>query len=128
MIGGDLLSLDPYDDDLSYVRDLGLIAPNAPVRVANPIYREVIVRVLSQSVQESVTADPRSFVRADGGFDFHMVLAEFADWYPRPSSAQLNSAGLAGDRLRRLGELQPPDPLVRRELLAGVAPDGRVGK
>ena len=29
-------------DDLQYVRDLGLIARDAPVRVANPIYREVI--------------------------------------------------------------------------------------
>lgn len=81
VIGGDLLSLDPYNDDLSYVRDLGLIAPNAPVRVANPMYREIIVRVLSQSVQESVTADPRSFIRADGGFDLRKVLAEFADWW-----------------------------------------------
>ncbi|WP_322778836.1 hypothetical protein [Frankia sp. Cas4] len=70
-----------YDDDVSYVRDLGLIAHRAPVRVANPIYREVIVRVLSSSIQESVTADPRSFIRPDGTFDFPKVLDEFADWW-----------------------------------------------
>jgi hypothetical protein len=34
-----------YNDDVSYVRDLGLIAPRSPVAIANPIYREVIVRV-----------------------------------------------------------------------------------
>ncbi|WP_322753410.1 ATP-binding protein [Frankia sp. Cas3] len=81
VIGGDLLPLDPYNDDLSYVRDLGLIDVNAPVRVANPIYREVIVRVLSASVQESVTANPRSFVRPDNSFDFPKVLTEFAEWW-----------------------------------------------
>jgi len=81
VLAGDVLVLEPYDDDVSYVRDLGLIAPKAPVRVANPIYREIIVRVLSSQVQESVTADPRSFVRADGTFDVAKMLAEFADFW-----------------------------------------------
>ena len=31
-------------DDIQYVRDFGLPAPHRPLRVANPIYREVIVR------------------------------------------------------------------------------------
>jgi hypothetical protein len=39
-----------YNDDVRYVRDLGLIAPTHPVRVANPIYREVIVRALATDV------------------------------------------------------------------------------
>jgi hypothetical protein len=81
LLAGDPLLLDPYDDDLSYVRDLGLIAPTAPVRAANPIYREVIARVLSSSIQESVTADPRSFIRPDGMFDLPGMLREFADWW-----------------------------------------------
>ncbi len=81
LLSGDVLTIEPYDDDVSYVRDLGLIAHSAPVRVANPIYREVIVRVLSSSIQESVTADPRSFIRPDGTFDFPKVLDEFADWW-----------------------------------------------
>ena len=34
-------------DDLQYVRDLGLVARDAPVRIANPIYREVIPRDLT---------------------------------------------------------------------------------
>jgi hypothetical protein len=36
---------DPsFNDDLRYARDLGLIARDAPLRVANPIYREIIAR------------------------------------------------------------------------------------
>ena len=33
-----------YDDDLAYCRDLGLVARRDPLRIANPIYQEIIVR------------------------------------------------------------------------------------
>lgn len=38
-----------YTDSVSYVRDLGLIARTKPVRMANPIYNEVVARVLKRS-------------------------------------------------------------------------------
>jgi hypothetical protein len=82
MIAGDTVGTDPaLDDDLSYVRDLGLIAKNLPIRVANPIYREVIVRVLGTSAEVNVLAEPRSFVTADGRLDFDRLLREFADFW-----------------------------------------------
>jgi hypothetical protein len=74
LLAGDLIQRDPYDDDLAYTRDLGLIAPKNPVRIANPIYREVIVRVLTSQVEANVVADPRGFVRSDGRLDFQMLL------------------------------------------------------
>ena len=40
--------------DVEYARDLGLIARDAPVRVANPIYAEVISRELTWSAQEDL--------------------------------------------------------------------------
>jgi len=65
MIAGDTLPPDPtYDDDLSYVRDLGLIAKDKLLRIANPIYQEVIVRVLGSVTEDQITAEPRSFVAA----------------------------------------------------------------
>jgi hypothetical protein len=85
VIAGDPLWIEPYNDDLSYLRDLGLVAKDPPVRVADPIYCEVVVRVLTERVQESVTADPRSFVRSDGGFDLAKVLDEFTDWWVEDS-------------------------------------------
>ena len=45
-------------DDLQYVRDLGLAARDAPVRIANPIYREVIPRDLTWVTQEMLTHNP----------------------------------------------------------------------
>src|SRR5215475_7774171 len=81
VLAGTLLTLDPYDDDLTYVRDLGLIAPGNPPRIANPIYREVIARVLSTSAEVNVLADPRSFVLPDGRLDFPLLLHEFVDFW-----------------------------------------------
>jgi hypothetical protein len=81
VLAGTLLTLDPYDDDLTYVRDLGLIAPRNPPQIANPIYREVIARVLTTGVEVNVLADPRAFVLPDGRLDFHLLLREFVDFW-----------------------------------------------
>jgi hypothetical protein len=72
---------DSYMDDLQYVRDLGLAAPNNPVRVANPIYHEVIARVLASGPESKVLAEPHSFVLPDGRLDFERMLREFAAFW-----------------------------------------------
>jgi hypothetical protein len=81
LIAGDLIQLDPYDDDLAYLRDLGLIAQGRQARIANPIYREVIVRVLGASAEANITVDPRGFVLPDGRLDFSRLLHEFAAFW-----------------------------------------------
>jgi hypothetical protein len=68
-------------DDLQYVRDLGLCAPNNPVRVANPIYHEVIARVLASGPESQVLAEPKSFVLPNGRLDFDRLLQEFAAFW-----------------------------------------------
>ncbi|WP_251080597.1 AAA family ATPase [Frankia sp. AgPm24] len=81
VLAGTIVNMDGYDDELTYVRDLGLIAPDSPVRIANPIYREVIARVLAQDVETVMVADPRTFVRPDGRFDVDRVIREFAEFW-----------------------------------------------
>lgn len=49
-----------YDDDVAYVRGLGLIALDKSARIANPIYREVIVRALG------APAGPSTRLRTNG--------------------------------------------------------------
>ena len=49
--------------DLEYLRDLGLIARDAPVRVANPIYAEVVPRELAWGAQECWKRKPRGTSR-----------------------------------------------------------------
>lgn len=70
-----------YDDDLEYVRDLGLLSRTDPVEIANPIYREIIVRVLTASLQRDLQVAPRSFVLGDGRLDMHKLLTEFAAFF-----------------------------------------------
>jgi hypothetical protein len=82
VLAGEATAADAtYDDDVSYVRDLGLVAPDSPLRVANPIYREVIARVLSLAQQDMVTVDQRTFVLADGRLDWRRLLDDFASFW-----------------------------------------------
>ncbi|MEV4546833.1 ATP-binding protein [Nonomuraea wenchangensis] len=78
VVAGTLPQADPtFSGDLSYVRDLGLIKLKPPLEVANPIYREVILRVLGDPFEQYVMAEPRSFVLPDGRFDLPRLLQEF---------------------------------------------------
>jgi hypothetical protein len=82
LIAGELVLADAtYQEDFSYVRDLGLVAPDLPPRIANPIYREVIVRVLAFTAEANVLVEPASFVLPDGRLDLHRLLEEFADFW-----------------------------------------------
>jgi hypothetical protein len=73
---------DPaYDDDVAYLRDLGLISRTPPLQIANPIYQEVILRVLTQRIEDRVEAAPRFFVTGDGRLDFPRLLTEFAAFW-----------------------------------------------
>jgi ATPase family associated with various cellular activities (AAA) len=93
VLAGTLDQFDPYNDDIQYVTDLGLIAPKPPLRIANPIYREVIVRVLTANVEFKVVADPRSFILDDGRLDFDLLLHEFAAFWRE--HADVLTAGIA---------------------------------
>ncbi len=70
-----------YNDDVSYCRDLGLIAPKSPLRIANPIYKEVIARVLSSPVESQIDIEPHSFILPDGRLDMKMLLDEFITFW-----------------------------------------------
>jgi hypothetical protein len=81
LLAGEFAPADEvFDDDVGYVVALGLVK-TAPLRIANPIYREVVARVLSASAQHSVIADPRSFIASDGRFDVDVLLREFAAFW-----------------------------------------------
>ena len=59
-----------YDGrDLEYVRDLGLIGPDSPPRIANPIYREMVPRGLGYILQSSLDIRAAWYVDDDGRLD-----------------------------------------------------------
>ncbi|MDA0638297.1 hypothetical protein OUY22_33235 [Nonomuraea sp. MCN248] len=78
IVAGTVPSMDgSIDDDVSYVHDLGLIRGTMDLEIANPIYREVLLRVLGDRTARLVRSDPRSFVMRDGRFDLERLLREF---------------------------------------------------
>ena len=68
-------------DDLQYVRDLGLVARDKPVRIANPIYREVIPRDLTWTTQEYLPHDPAWYLDSDGGLNLSRLLSAFQEYF-----------------------------------------------
>ena len=68
-------------DDLQYVRDLGLVAGDKPVRIANPIYREVIPRDLTWTTQEYLPHDPAWYLDSDGGLNLTRLLSAFQEYF-----------------------------------------------
>jgi hypothetical protein len=84
ILAGTQVRFDPFADDLAYTADLGLVRRTATtVEIANPIYRNLITRVLAEGLFEGVLGapQPRSFVLPDGRLDLDGLLARFADFW-----------------------------------------------
>ena len=87
------------DRDFEYVRDLGLVAPGRTLRVANPIYGEVLPRALTWVLQQEIAPQETAwYVRPDGGLDMASLLAAFQDFFRQNSEhwirrAQYTEAG-----------------------------------
>jgi hypothetical protein len=82
LLAGDFVTNDPtFDNDVTYVRDLGLIRRRDPIAVANPIYNAVIARDLAQRAASQISVTPASFLHADGQLDFGRLLTEFAAFW-----------------------------------------------
>lgn len=91
IINGDLLPFDILDDQIAYVRDLGIISQTSPLKFANPIYAEIIPRIMSSPMQVSFPEEiqPAAFVNKQGSLDMEKILREFQVYYRRNSGAWL---------------------------------------
>lgn len=82
LLAGNFLDSDAtFDDDLQYVRDLGLIAATGQVQVANPIYREVIARQLAMRTAVQISLPPAGFLLPDGRLDVPELLRQFSAFW-----------------------------------------------
>ena len=71
--------------DLEYVRDLGLVASGTPIRIANPIYAEVVPRELTWIVQEGLEQDAAWYVDSEGGLDMENLMRAFETFFRQNS-------------------------------------------
>ena len=83
--------------DLEYVRDLGLVALEGEVRIANPIYAEVVPRELTAVLQSGLETqvDPAWYVNADGSLDVAGLLSAFQGYFRENAESWVERYGHA---------------------------------
>ncbi len=83
--------------DLEYVRDLGLVARDYPVRMANPMYAEVIPRELALPLEATLagSVDPAWYVKADGSLDLAGLLTAFQGYFRENAESWVERYGHA---------------------------------
>ena len=79
--------------DYEYVRDLGLIAQGDEIRIANPIYAEVIPRELTFIVQKRLRQQAAWYVDSEGGLESAKLLAAFQQFFRENSEHWLERFG-----------------------------------
>jgi hypothetical protein len=84
---------DTPDDDRRYLLDLGLVvrSQEGGLKIANPIYQEVIPRVLSQGTQDSLPMIQPSWLNTDGGLNVPVLLDAFLAFWRQHGEPLLKS-------------------------------------
>jgi hypothetical protein len=82
MLVGESLPVEAIDADLQYVAGLGLIrVEGGMARVANPIYREVIPRVMNYGAQLSIPNQASWYLKPDGKLDMPRLMAAWQEFW-----------------------------------------------
>lgn len=90
ILAGDLVLGERIDDDVAYVEDLGLIdRSEGHLRIANPIYHEVIPRALAAISQSTIPYETAWYVAADGRLDLGALLDGFVGFWREHGEALL---------------------------------------
>ncbi len=79
--------------DLEYARDLGLLAPDSPPRMANPIYAEVVPRELGYVLQDSLDLQVAWYVDGDGRLNMTKLLTAFGTFFGEHAEHWLDHLG-----------------------------------
>jgi hypothetical protein len=76
---------DLPEDDVQYVTDLGLIRSKPQLAVANPIYREIIPRMLTYSTQITLSHQTAWYITPDNYLDMDKLMAAFQQFFQEHS-------------------------------------------
>jgi hypothetical protein len=88
ILAGDELVEAP-DDDRRFVLDLGLVRKinGGNLTIANPIYQEVIPRILSGSAQDTIVQEATWYVLPDGRLEMHKLMTAFQQFFREHSES-----------------------------------------
>jgi hypothetical protein len=93
MLGGHKMPITS-NDDRQYLIDLGLLyrGPSGGLAVSNPIYREILPRMLAQGVQDYLPQISPSWLTAAGELDLEALRSTFMAFWLQHGEPLLNSA------------------------------------
>jgi len=87
LVGKNDPTIGRADRDVELCMDLGLVTFENGLRIANPIYQEIIPRVLSLNAQDNVPTPEWRWQKDDGSLDYAALFAEFQAFWRRNSDA-----------------------------------------
>lgn len=120
MLAGIFPREEVFDDDVLFVKDLGLVATGERgLEIANPIYREIVPRALTQVTENLLPISRSVYVARDGSLLFGKLLNDFAAFWREHGEALLRSQPYAevAAQLIFMAYLQ--------KIVNGIAPHGR---
>ncbi|MEM7125728.1 MAG: AAA-like domain-containing protein [Chloroflexota bacterium] len=93
ILAGGTLDNIPFDD-IEYVTDLGLVqrTNGASVSIANPIYKEIIPRVLAANTQASIPQISPTWLNANGSLNPDKLIDAFLTFWRQHGQPLLRSA------------------------------------
>ena len=127
IITGDSPAFDGADDAIRYCRDLGIISTGNPIQFANPIYREIITRILTIGFSVGINQDIAQtswYLNADGTLNMDKLLEAFTQFYRRNAESWIDRFQYkeAGHQLLLMAFLQRVingGGRIEREMAAG---------
>ena len=82
ILAGELPDDDVLNDDLQFVKDLGLVAMGeSGLEIANPIYREIIPRALTSVAEHFIPMRRATYIHPDGRLDWPVLLDGFVAFW-----------------------------------------------
>jgi hypothetical protein len=93
MLGGQEMGVTP-NDDRQYLIDLGLLRreESGGLIVSNPIYREILPRILAQGAQDNLPQISPSWLNVNGEIDLEALRSAFMAFWLQHGEPLLNSA------------------------------------
>ena len=127
IITGDSPAFDGADDAIRYCRDLGIISTGNPIQFANPIYREIITRILTIGFSVGINQDIAQtswYLNTGGTLDMDKLLDAFTQFYRRNAESWIDRYQYkeAGHQLMLMAFLQRVingGGRIEREMAAG---------
>nr|VFK28583.1 MAG: hypothetical protein BECKMB1821G_GA0114241_10391 [Candidatus Kentron sp. MB] len=90
LLTGEPSGVFPNDDDQRYTEDLGLIRTRPHIEIANPIYREIIPRALTWTIQSRIPQETIWYVEKDGSLNLPKLLNAFQQFFRENSEIWLD--------------------------------------